>query len=294
MATYADGTLDRISPTLLPGEKEHVLVYQDESIFHANEYHRQSWLMQDQQAIRKKGNGRVIHVSDFISETIGRIKLSDDQIAQQLTLPADLRLPAFEARKITYPGKNFNAWWDLSQLIEQLKVTIKAFEHTHPGCIVIFVFDRSSAHEGFGENALNVHNMNVNPGKKQRRLRDTVIPLSNPEPIPGKEDTRGQVQKMCFPDDHPNPELKGQPKGIKVVLQERKSVWDLYTRMCKEDHAKQVGKCRSCSKSQTLKDTERRVMFAEVAGQGDPAPIDDIAGADDEMTLAPENLWCCM
>ena len=34
MATYDNETLDHIPPTLLPGDKEHVLVYQDESIFH--------------------------------------------------------------------------------------------------------------------------------------------------------------------------------------------------------------------------------------------------------------------
>jgi len=84
MATYDDETLDRIPPTLLPGDKKHVLVYQDESIFHSNEYRRRSWLAQDQQAIRKKGNGRAVHVSDFISEMIRWIKLSEDQISEQL------------------------------------------------------------------------------------------------------------------------------------------------------------------------------------------------------------------
>ena len=97
MATYKDETLDYIPLTLPPGEKEHVLVFQDESIFHTNEYRRRSWLAQDQQAIRKKGNGRVVHVSDFISETIGRIKLSEAQIAEQLTHSTELRLPTFEA-----------------------------------------------------------------------------------------------------------------------------------------------------------------------------------------------------
>ena len=64
------------------------------------------------------------------------------------------------------------------------------------------MFDRSSAHEGFVENALNVNVMNLNPGGKQKKLRDTVIPLNNPDPAPGEEDTRGKVQHMCFPEDH--------------------------------------------------------------------------------------------
>jgi len=66
-------------------------------------------------------------------------------------------------------------WWDLNQLINQLKHTIKVFDHTHPDRVAIFVFDRSSTHEDFTENALNVHNMNVNPGNKQRRLYSTTL-----------------------------------------------------------------------------------------------------------------------
>ena len=57
MTTYDDISLDRIPPTLQAGEREHVLIMQDESIFHTNEYCRRMWLAQDQQAIRKKGHG---------------------------------------------------------------------------------------------------------------------------------------------------------------------------------------------------------------------------------------------
>ena len=296
MATYTDQTLDRVPPTLNPGEKEHVLIMQDESVFHTNEYRRRSWLAQDQQPIRKKGHGRVVHVSDFISETIGQIKLSDDQIVNQLKLPDDhwQRLPAFETRKVTFPGKGFDAWWDLPQLINQIKVAIKIFEHTHPNCIAIFVFDRSSAHEGFSENALNINNMNVNPGGKQRKLCDTVIPLNNPDPAPGEEDTRGQIQRMTFPDDHSDPKLRGQPKGVKAVLQERKSVWDKYMAVCWERGTKAVGKCSSCAKSQTRKDAERRIALAEATGQDGNITAEDMAIADAEIKSGPDDVWCCM
>ena len=105
MAAYADGTLDRISLMLNPSEKEHILVVQDESIFHTNEYRRRSWLGQDQQPIRKKGHGWVVHVSDFISETIGWIKLPDDQIADQLKFPDKQCLPAFWSAEDHLPWK---------------------------------------------------------------------------------------------------------------------------------------------------------------------------------------------
>jgi hypothetical protein len=96
---------------------------------------------------------------------IGCLKLSDDQIADQLKLPDEQCLTAFEARKITHPRKGFDVWWDFPQLTDQVKIAIKVFEHTHPNCMAIFVFDRSFAHEGYAENSLNINNMNVNPGR---------------------------------------------------------------------------------------------------------------------------------
>jgi hypothetical protein len=48
IATYKDEMLDHIPPMLPLGEKEHVLVFQDKSIFYTNEYCWQLWLAQDQ------------------------------------------------------------------------------------------------------------------------------------------------------------------------------------------------------------------------------------------------------
>ena len=147
------------------------------------------------------------------------------------------------------------------------------------------------------ENALNIHNMNVNPGKKQRKLRDTVIPLSNPGPAPSEEDTRGQVQKMCFPDDHPDLELRGQPKGIRIVLQECKSVWNKYIMVCQEHGQRVVGKCCSCSKSQTQKDTEHRIALAEAAGPEFSASAEDLMAVnpvEDQTSDDDDSEWCCM
>jgi hypothetical protein len=97
MTSYDDTTLQPIPPMLLNGEKEHVLIVQDESIFHTNKYRRHVWFSGDQQPIKSKGNGRAIHVSDFICETIGRLKLSDAQIQVQQGLPPGRRLETFEA-----------------------------------------------------------------------------------------------------------------------------------------------------------------------------------------------------
>ena len=231
---------------------------------------------------------------NIIAETIGRIKLSDEQISDQLKLPEEHHLPAFEARKITYPGKGFDAWWDLAQLIKQVKTTIKVFNYTHPDCITIFTFDRSSAHEGFAENALNVNNININPAGKQRKLRDTHILHSNPDPAPREEDTHGRVQQMIFPDDHPDECLRGQAKGIRVVLQERKSVWERFTTICEQRKTKPVGKCALCTKSQTRKDAERHVAFVEATGEEEAASADDVILLNVDTPSTPDDEWCCM
>jgi hypothetical protein len=83
----------------------------------------------------------VIHVSDFISEMIGHIKLSEEDIADQLSCLEEHCLPVFEARKIIYPEKGSDPWWDLPQPIIQVKNMIKVFKYTHPNCVAVFTFD---------------------------------------------------------------------------------------------------------------------------------------------------------
>lgn len=132
--------------------------------------------------------------------------------------------------------------------------------------------------------------MNVNPGGKQKLLRTTVIPVNNPPPKAGCTDTRGLTQTMVYPDDHPDPKLRSQAKGMKAVLQERESVWDELSTRC---GGKVVGKCKSCSKSQLKKDAERRVAQAEAMGMEETLTDAEIAQAEEAIT-APENSWCCM
>ena len=109
-------------------------------------------------------------------------------------------------------------------------------------------------------------------GGKQSHLRDTIIPLNNPPPKPGRPDMRGQAQQMVYPSDHPDEKLCGLSKGMKVVLQERESVWDQLMDSCKGKAP--VGKCKDCAKPQMKKDAERRVAEAEAMGQEDTVAED--------------------
>jgi hypothetical protein len=176
--------------------------------------------------LKKKGNGQGILVCGWICETTGHLKLLEEQIKAQALLPEDQCLKVTDSTKITCPGKNHDVWWDLPQLMDQMTHTIDIFEHLHPDKVAIWLFDCSSSHEGLAKNALNVNNMGVRPGSKQCHLRDTIIPLNNPPPKPGRPDTQGRTQQMMYPLDYPDEKLRGLPKGMKVVLQERESVWD--------------------------------------------------------------------
>ena len=107
------------------------------------------------------------------------MRLSDKQIAAQALLPEDQRLEITDSRKIIYPGKGFDDWWDLKQLMDAMVHTINIFEVTHPGKVGVFLFNCSSAHEGLAADALNINKMNINSGEKQAHLRSTTILLNN-------------------------------------------------------------------------------------------------------------------
>jgi hypothetical protein len=156
-----------------------------------------------------KRNGWAIYVSNFIAKTISRIKLSNKQITDWLKWLEEHYLSIFEARKIIYPEKGFDIWWDLSQLIKEVKITINIFNYTHLDCIAVFAFDCSSAYEGFSKDALNINNININPEGRQRKLCNMVIPLSNLYPTPSKEDTYSQVQQITFSNNHSDKHLLG-------------------------------------------------------------------------------------
>jgi hypothetical protein len=177
--------------------------------------------------------------------------------------------------------------------MDQMTHAIDIFEYLHPDKVTIWLFDCSSSHEGLAKDALNVNNMGVRSGGKQSHLRDTIIPLNNPPPKPGRPDTRGQIQKMVYPSDHPDEKLCGLPKGMRVVLQERESVWDRLVESCKGKAP--VGKCKDCTKSEVKKDAERRVAEAEAMGQEDTVAEEDIARSQETVESRNEpNDWCCM
>ncbi|KZT63884.1 hypothetical protein DAEQUDRAFT_747689 [Daedalea quercina L-15889] len=195
----------RKDPQLGPGEKRIIALCQDESSLHAGEYKANVWLRVGEQKLMKKGRGRIIHVSNFVEEENGRL-ITHDEAGQIVK----------DARRIIYPGTNGDPWWEHTQLLAQVDDAIDIFEEvlncyrfsSHPNCTALFIFDQSSAHASLGPDALRAFDMNKSNGGKQRKQKDTIIPMNNPVAEP-----RGKVQKMTTEN--------GEAKGLKQTLEEQ-------------------------------------------------------------------------
>lgn len=287
MCKYDDKTQEAVPPNLEANEREHILIYQDESIFHVNDLRRSLWLAEGQMPIRQKGNGRAIMVSDFICEKTktGRLALSTKELNEQQRLPQQQQLQHTDARKIIYPGKGHDDWWDMKQLNVQKEVAIDIFEHLNPGCVGVFIFDCSSAHEAFAPDTLNVNRMLVNPGGKQPKQHPTIIPFNNPPPPPGLPEYRGTTQSMVF---ESGPKA-GLPKGMTQVLQERTGVWDKLVKSCGKSVPPST--CQNCKISQRKRDALARIIAAKAAGHEELQSPADVQDA--ELNIQ-ESEWCCI
>lgn len=193
MPSYDGVDMNRVDPLLESDARLHVLVTHDELIFYANDSQHHGWHPVGEQPLRKKGRGRSLHVSEFLTETIGRLRLTE---AQQHAFPGLVA----EACVIIEPGTNHDGWWTAEQLIQQVvERAIPIFEATHPGAVAVFAFDQSTCHGAFAADALVASRMALRPGGKQPRMRSTIF--------------NGSQQDMVLPD--------GTPKGLRLVLQER-------------------------------------------------------------------------
>jgi hypothetical protein len=113
-----------------------------------------------------------------------------------------------DARCIMYPGLGGNPWWDHMQLLVQVDRVIFIFEEVHPRCVGLFLFNHSSAHASLRPNVLRAFDMNKLNGGKQRKQKDTIIPMNN-----CYVEHHGKAQKMTTE--------ASQAKGLQQTLEER-------------------------------------------------------------------------
>ncbi|PKC58159.1 hypothetical protein RhiirA1_324965, partial [Rhizophagus irregularis] len=148
-----------------------ILVTYDENTFHSNDRRQSGWAPHGEQPLHKKGKGKAIHVSDFLCETIGRLQLNEKQKLLEKMINI-----SHEARVIMNPGTNNDSWWNIKLLVQQIiDHVIPIIEATHPRVVAIFAFDNSTSHGAFSSDTLIANRMNVKPGGKQSKMKNTVF-----------------------------------------------------------------------------------------------------------------------
>ena len=136
--------------------------------------------------------------SDFIEEDGGILALTDDQWEENRKEHPNLPK---KARELITIGGAAEGYWTNDRFISQVEKAIQIAEIKYPASnhSLVFIFDQSSNHRAFLEDALNAKRMNVGPGGSQPSMHDTIW--------------NGQFQKMTLGD--------GTPKGMRLVLEER-------------------------------------------------------------------------
>ncbi len=178
----------------------------------------------------KKGAGLALHVNDFLADVCGRLTLANDDVTTNDKCGK-------EACEIMKPSKIYDGWWTTEDLAKQVvKKAVPIFEHRFPNAQALFAFDNATSHAAFAVDALRAKQMNLVRGDKQPQMRPTTY-------------GNGIVQEMCFPPAHP-PLLYGEPKGLKIVFEER-GFWQPGLRLgCKDqkNNSRKDGKaCYACN-----------------------------------------------
>lgn len=127
------------------------------------------------------------------------LRLKDTEHA--LAKAGDVQFPK-TARVLLKYGADREGYWTSEKFMANIEGAARIAEFKFPNDkhTIVWLFDHSSCHRAFADDALNAKVMNVKPGGAQPRMRDTMW--------------AGSVQKMAFDD--------GAPKGMmKMILEER-------------------------------------------------------------------------
>ena len=155
-----------LEPNLDEGEEKVVFVTHDKSTFYTNDGKDEVWTHEDESVIRKKGPGSSIMVSEF-----------------QCPCHGTMRIRGWTSRKLFKAGESRDGWWTSKDMVAQLKDhVIGLFESLHPDCRAVFLFDNSSNHGAYSDDALVASRMTLNekawPLTEKYQFKDTTIELS--------------------------------------------------------------------------------------------------------------------
>ncbi|CAG8843370.1 34909_t:CDS:2, partial [Gigaspora margarita] len=136
-----------LKPYLLFGKQKYILITHDEYTFHSYNGTCEFWAPEGKQPLRKKRLRKGLYVSEFLVETIRRLKDEEG-----------------EARLIMQFGANHDGYWDGQKLLSQVKNAIEIFEKTHLGYIGVWAFDNATSHKVIVPDTLVAARINLKPG----------------------------------------------------------------------------------------------------------------------------------
>ena len=167
---------DERAATLPPdaeSRKALVLIYHDESIFSTNEGQIWMWASDDMPVIQPKTKGSGIMVIGFTDQHSGFLQLTDEEHAVATTI--DPEFPK-AARTLMEYGTDKEGYWTGEKFMLNVEKAVKIaeFKYKKEKHSIMWLFDQSSCHKAYAENALNVKRMNVRPGGAQPCMHVTI------------------------------------------------------------------------------------------------------------------------
>ena len=163
---------DDLDPPTLPRREKNIFIFHDETTFNANDDESLQWGTADSQIIRPKSRGSGMMVSDFITERDGFLCLTEAERKKAKRSHSDMPMGA---RTLLEYGEKRDGYWTATKFMKQMKNAVSIAEAKYPkedGYRLFWVFDQSSCHMAFGDDALNASRMNASPGGAQPLMHD--------------------------------------------------------------------------------------------------------------------------
>ena len=161
-------------PLALAEQAKTVVFFHDESTFHVNEDQPFQWGEKGSFMLRPKSKGSGIMISDFVDGRNGYLALTDDELSTGKANNPNLQKCA---RTTIEYGESREGYWTSEKFMKQMEKAVEIAEAKYPKADNwkhVWVLDSSSCHTAKADDALEVSKMNVNPGGKQKVMRDTV------------------------------------------------------------------------------------------------------------------------
>ncbi|CAN0400458.1 unnamed protein product, partial [Pylaiella littoralis] len=216
--------------------------FHDETTAKENDDGDHQWLSADKGAAMKvKGEGRAAHISDVIGVDLGQLQISEE-VWGMMQEDKDAANDQRTAAVIMTVGKQHDGYWTSDRMCAQLPAAIAMFELSNgPHRQGVFIFDNSTGHNAYDDDALLAHKISLAPGGEKAALR-------------AFEDDNGKTVHPTFQVVTSGSPLLGLNKGGEQMLKEM-GLWRL-----DGERAKGLVKC--CNKCKADNAASRQAIAA--------------------------------